>query len=207
MGRGRSKAGRGRPKVGSLDGITDGKHDSNVAWIKNVMPGLSDEEAEKTENAAYFYSRMGYSQMHKGTGFQDRAQLLDALIDNPKTPVYNKDSYRGLHIATEDEGLITAAIASGRWKEPGISSFTARPSVASGFASAEYGGNDEISVIITNKGHTKGMPFKHISDHPKEDEVIQSSKTMRAGMKITKAEVTVNSKGRKIYNIEVDDSK
>lgn len=216
MGRGSSKAGKSRavvkkqhPVVTSVNGITDGKAGSNVAWIKKMVPGISDEEAEATRNAAIGYTGPAFHSFHlEKEGFKDDIKRLNDLIDSPNTPVYGKDSYRGLNLRYKDMPLIEAAIKSGRWKESGITSFSAKRSVAENFADTKNK-KTGVSVIVTNKGHTKGMPMKHLSVIKGEDEVVQSSSTMKKGMKILNSSVKWVQNGkdkRKIYYIDVDDS-
>lgn len=204
MGRGSSKASRGggsHPKVDSLDVISGTSKPEKIDWVKKVMPGVSDEDAKSTVESAWHYSGSGYHKMHMNPD-DPEGQRLDKLIDNPKTPVYNKDTYRGLSL---EANVVEDMIATGRWSEPGVTSFSARRSTAVSFSKRKPG---EVSVIVTNKGHTKGMPFKHLSQFKGENEVLQSSSTMLRGMKIKNVKKTTDSNGKITkYEIEVDDSK
>ena len=183
-----------------------------IDWLKNHhSKQLSSKEAADIINAAEAYSDGDYGAIHKGKS-PKKTELIDAMIEDPKAPVYGKTTYRGIHVSKSDLGgqdphkWIEDIIAGGVWKEPGVSSFSATKQTAMNFGHfSPYNGGkkDEIQILITNHGHTKGMPFKHISVCTSENEVLQSSKTMLAGMVITGYHT--NKAGNE-YFIEVDDS-
>lgn len=183
-----------------------------IDWLKDHhSKALSDEEAAAIIDAAEDYSDGGYGSIHNGNN-ADATKKIDAMIEDPKAPVYGKTTYRGIHVSKADlngqdpHEWIENIIKSGVWKEPGVSSFSASKQTAMSFghfSKSKAGNKNEIQILITNHGHTKGMPFKHISVCTSENEVLQSSKTMIAGMKITGFHT--NKAGNEYY-IEVDDS-
>lgn len=209
MGRGTSKASRsgGHPTVtdvNAFDSSPKGKKD----FIRSAMPGVSEDDIPKYIKAADSYTSTPlYSKMHLGTGAKAQADRLNALIDSPNSPVYAGDTFRGMHIPTDSIPAFEEKLKTGRWTESGISSFSAKESVAEHFTTFQLGLKNRAYVIIKNVGHSKGMPAKHLSRHTDEDEVIMSSSTMRKGMKILDTKKETDSKGRIIYHITVDDRK
>lgn len=185
-------------------------------WLKqNSSKKLTDKEASATIKAAEHYSLSGYHSIHWGNS-PDETAKIDSMIEDPKAPVYGKNSYRGIMVTTSSlatHGVTVSAkdwvmniINSGVWKEPGVSSFSATKSTAMSFGhfgSSNPVNQDKIHILITNKGHTKGMPFKHISECTSENEILQSSKTMKSGMKIIGWHT--NKAGNEFF-IDVDDS-
>lgn len=180
-----------------------------VDWLKaHHSKSLTEQEAKDTIDAAENYSMSGYSKIHNGKSPKETA-LIDAMIEDPNAPVYSGKQYRGIHVSTSDLGgqdpkeWIENIIKGGVWKEPGVSSFSAKKSTAMGFGHFGHNHPGEISILITNHGKTTGMPFKHISECTSEDEVLHSAKQMLAGIKITGYHT--NKAGNE-YFIEVDDS-
>ncbi len=180
-----------------------------VDWLKDHhSKTLTEQEAQATIAAAENYSLSGYSKIHNGKSPKETA-LIDAMIEDPKAPVYAKTQYRGIHVSQSDLGgqdpkaWIEDIIKTGVWKEPGVSSFSATKSTAMSFGHFGYNKPGEIHILITNHGKTTGMPFKHISECTSENEVLHSAKQMLAGIKITGYHT--NKAGNE-YFIEVDDS-
>ena len=185
---------------------------NKIDWLKNMMSKkLTHNEYASIIDAAEDYSDGDYKPIHKGKK-PEKTKLIDQMIDDPNSPVYGKNSYRGLCVTSSKIGgqdpiaWIQNVIASGVWKETGVSSFSASKSTAMSFGAfgSSYSGNkDVIHILITNKGHTTGMPFKHISLCSSENEVLQSSTTMKKGMKIIGWHT--NKAGNEFF-IDVDDS-
>lgn len=201
------------PIVNDINAYGDDELDVNQKkkWLQeNSSKNLTDEVLSATIKAAEHYSTGGFGAIHNGKS-PEETELIDAMIEDPKAPVYGKNSYRGIHVSASDlkgqdpKEWIESIIAGGVWNEPGVTSFSADKKTAMSFGHFPWGnkGNGEIHILITNHGHTKGMPFKHISKYWYEDEVLQSSKTMKEGMAITGYHT--NKAGNE-YFIEVDDS-
>ena len=184
-----------------------------IDWLmKNHSESLTEDEAEAIINAAEYYSSMGYHNIHTGKDVKNQ-KLIDKMLDDPKAPVYGKNSYRGMDIDTHDTNgkdpkqYIMEVINSGVWKEKGISSFSASKNVAMGSYFGNFGASNpsnpnRIHVLLTYKGHTVGMPFKHISECTSEDEVLMSSTVAKKGWKITKWHT---NKGGNEFFIDLDD--
>ena len=208
------------PVVDDIGALGDGMsmhHSQKVKWLKqNHSTPLSDAEAEAIIDAAVDFSGGGYEAIHAGYD-PHSTDLIDSMIEDPKAPVYGKNSYRGMDVTVADLGMfgsstanvkewIMGIINSGVWKEPGVSSFSASKKTAmnfGGFHHSNPSNKDKIHILITNKGHSKGMPFQHISSFGSyEKEVLMSSKTMKAGMKIVSWHT--NKAGNEFF-IDVDD--
>ena len=211
-GRGGSSGLRRRPRVSDINAFGAYlKREDKISWLKkHHSKTLSDEEAEATIDAAVNYSEVGYKKIHNGQS-PSETRLIDAMIEDPSTPVYDGDTYRGIQIFPSKIGMdpkeyIENIIKTGVWREPGVSSFSSTRDVAEdfgGFLDHYSSYDDSIHVMIINRGRSKGMPFKHISNHSGENEVLMSSKTMLRGLKIVGYSVAKD--GREYY-IEVDDS-
>lgn len=204
------------PKVTDIDQF--GKYlsyEEKVDWLKKTITDKSVQaNADKIIKKAESYSLDGYHAIHDGSDKKGNG-LLDSMIESPQAPVYDKTQYRGLNIYKSWLGMspkewIENVIAKGIWTEAGVTSFSASKDTAMyGFGGFQKGPhshsdpNDHIHILITNKGHTHGMPFKHISKISSENEVLQSQKTMLKGMKIIGWHT--NKSGDE-YFIDVDDS-
>ena len=200
------------PGVSDIDawGRHDGDYerDWRVNWFIDNM-GMSQDEAERAEEAINFYS-IDYDEIHRGVDTA-RNEAIDNALDNPRAPVFTGDTYRGLYIDSYGlkkygNGTITPReyleniLKSGIWIEQGATSFSSSRSTAESFGKFSWSKSDgSVSVMVHYSDGKSGMPIKHLSEIPSENEVLHSGKQMKNGLPITKHEWTNGGKELHIY--------
>lgn len=180
---------------------SDGTSEESIKWFVDNM-GLSRDEAYRAADTFLFYSRGGDKFMHndmdEGNGKANNA-VIDRIVDDPRSPVFASEHYRGLHFDDSDfggnaRGAIMNILSSGVWRENGATSFSASLDIAhnfGGWSSADY--RNGVSITIHHPGGS-GMPMKHLSSFAHEDEVVHSRKQMKKGMKILRHKWSDNKK-------------
>ena len=180
-----------------------------IAWVK-MYTGMDQAEAKEAVSTMESYSGSGYHSIHNGSD-QHANDLINKVIDSPKTPVYSGTQYRGIHIsvgfaknkgANSVQEYLDAIVSGGVWTEQGATSFSSSKKTAMSFGNFGYADKDNVSVLVTYKGGKTGMPFKHISKLSSENEVLHSQTDMLKGKKITKA---YWNKSKTEMFIDVDD--
>ena len=204
------------PRVSDIDAL--GKYlstEQRTKWIQDIT-GMSKAEAEEAAHLMNSYSEDLYDEIHDGSN-EDANRIIDSIIHNPNAPVFTGVQYRGVFVSTYNlknfsslspREYLDNIIKSGVWREPGASSFSADKSVARDFGGFDRSSrdSDSIAVMVTYKGGKSGLPFKHMSSLPREDEVLHSGRQMREGMSIVKHEYIQGKTGTELH-IEVDDLK
>ena len=191
-----------------------GASQKSIDWFKNNM-GMSDYDAAEAAEIFLEYSRRGDTPLHENTNVEGN-DLLDKIIHARNAPVFSGEQHRGIYIDQDvlkklGAGNITPVeymqriIQSGRWKEPGATSFSASESIARSFARVSYSGAGEVSVLIHYSGGRSGFPMRHLSSFPGENEVLHSRRQMRNGMRIRRHKTERSSYGGTIFHIYVDD--
>ena len=180
-----------------------------ITWVK-MYTGMDHKEAQKAVSTMESYSGSGYHSIHNGSD-QAANDLINKVIDSPKTPVYSGKQYRGIHVSlgfAKNKGAgsvqeyLDTIVQSGVWSEQGATSFSTTKKTAMSFGNFGYSDKDNVSVLVTYKGGKTGMPFKHISKLSSENEVLHSQTDMMKGKKITKA---YWNKSKTELFIDVDD--
>lgn len=181
----------GRKSKQHTDPDARGPSIDSIEWFRNNM-GMSIADARRAADTVLFFSRGGDNFMHnnldEGNGKANN-KIIDAVIDNPMSPTYSRQQFRGLLFKNADFNgdaatAVRSIISNGKWAENGASSFSASFSVARRFA--RWSGmfnNSGVSVILHYTGGD-GMPIKHLSSFPSEDEVLHSRKQMTSGYRI-----------------------
>ena len=201
MGRGRSgrvsantaspQVSKTHPQVTNINAYGDHRLDEpdRVEWLRNTL-NTSNSQAEKNEETIYSFTGGGFKAMHNNTNKAGN-DIIDAVIDNPLSPVYVGQQFRGLKIYASDmekgvtpEQFVNNIIKGGVWSEQGATSFSASRGVANSFAGWNGNQNGYISVIVHYPKATTGMPIKHLSRFDYEDEVLHSRKQMTNGYNI-----------------------
>ena len=180
-----------------------------VAWVK-MYTGMDQAEAKEAVKIMEDYSGSGSTPIHNGSD-QHANDLINKVVDSPKTPVYSGKQYRGLTVSlgfaknqgtSSPQEYLDGIVSGGVWTEKGATSFSASKKTAMNFGSFGYGTKDSVSVLVTYKGGKTGMPFKHISKLSSENEVLHSQNDMVKGKKIVKA---YWNKAKTELFIDVDD--
>lgn len=195
-GLGQETGGANHPGVNDIDAF--GKnlgHDGRVKWLMDNV-GLSKQEAERGADTIYDYTGSGYDEIHNGTD-KEGGDIIDAIIHNPNAPVYTGSQYRGIFVSQDNLDYFTGGgitpreyleniLKTGVWKEPGVSSFSSNIQTAFSFGKFDYQWKtqNDISVLIVYDNGKSGMPIKHMSGLPGENEVLHSGKQMRDGLDI-----------------------
>lgn len=195
-GLGQETGGANHPGVNDIDqfGRDLGK-EARTKWLMDNL-GLSRDEAEMGQETIYDYTLDTYEAIHSGDDML-RGNIIDGIIHNPNAPVYTGEQWRGIFVSQDnlDEftgGGITPVdylwniIQTGTWKEPGVSSFSSSKSTARSFAKADnkWRTKGDVSVILYYTDGKSGMPVKHLSQLPGENEILHSGAQMRNGLDI-----------------------
>lgn len=187
-----------------------GPSDASIAWFEQNM-GMSHNDAQQAADVFLFYSRGGDTFMHwnqdDGNGKANN-DVVDRVLSDPKSPVFSGEHYRGLFLDDSKfngnaKKEIQKIIKKGTWKEEGATSFSSSLNTAHNFGGWNSTGfRNGVAVTVIHSGGS-GMPMKHLSSYPGENEVIHSRKQMLNGMKILRAEWVSD----KQVNIYVEDKK
>lgn len=199
-----------RPTVsGKIKGISK-KGTDRQDWIV-AQTGMTEAEAKQTLKAIGKYTNESeaYSLIHNGKDPETTA-VLDNFIKNPGVPIYDGTIYRGVHIA-DVEGLtaeeaIEAICKTGKWNEPGITSFADNRRKAAQFATGPVGGDggaSGVNVLIKCDNNKSGVPIQHLTAQRPEGEVLVPSDIADRGYTITKYKRRVET-GRTVPYIDND---
>ena len=153
--------------------------------------GLSEKDAREQGEAIHFFSHT-YDDIHNDRD-NYRNDLINKAIASPNAPTYTGEQFRGLSIDLHNMpagvtpmDFINKVIREGEWRENGATSFSASISVARDFARSYSHSPDHIPVIIHYQG-PHGMPIKHLSQFPHENEILHSQKQMKGGYDIVES--------------------
>lgn len=164
-----------------------------LQWIMNVT-GVSEKEAQRMLFALESYTDGSKTikditrQIHNGKRPYEE-KMIDSLLNNPNTPIYNGTTFRGLAIRDSDgssaDNTIRTILKSGRWYEPGITSFSSNRRVAMDFTDPLVNGRKGmVGVLIRNIGNRTGVPMSHMSGFFNEREVLYPSSIKNSGFRI-----------------------
>ena len=191
------------PQITDINAFGENRlpQDERIQWLQNTL-NTSSDQAINDEATVWNFTGGGFTAMHNNTNTVGN-DVIDAIIDNPTSPVYVGTQYRGLkfygkHGKTPQEGL-NALINGGVWTEKGATSFSAKKSVAEGFAGWHGNSGSYVRTVVVYQNPTTGMPIKHLSRFDYEDEVLHSRKQMTNGYKITSHQWLNNGKKVIIY--------
>lgn len=185
-----SRSASTHPKVTDINQFGENLNgDQRRDWLMNHL-GVSESEAQQGQKTIYHFTGGGFGDMHKDI---DKAgnDVIDSIIGNPNSPVFDGIQFRGLSIEPGDmvagvtpRQFIENIINGGVWREQGATSFSATRSVADDFAGWHSTG-DHVSMVLIYENGTTGMPIKHMSMFSYEDEVLHSRQQMKNGYNIT----------------------
>lgn len=175
--------------------------DSRVQWFKDTLQ-TNDAQANTDQSTIWDFTGSGFTDMHTNVNTEGN-DVIDAIINNPNSPVYVGDQFRGLKIwgsnmesGVTPEQFIKNIIKGGIWREEGATSFSASEDVANSFAAWNNDQSGYVSVKVKYVNPTTGMPIKHLSRFSYEDEVLHSRNQMTNGYKIVKSKWS--SGGKKV---------
>lgn len=209
-GLGQETGGANHPGVNDIDQFGhDLGHEERTKWLMENL-GVSRSLAESANSAIYDYTLDAYDVIHSGE--DDRGLTIDDIIHNPNAPVYTGAQYRGLFITQDGLDEFTGGgmtpreyleniLKTGVWKEPGVSSFSASQGVAMNFGkfNNSWKEKDSVSVMLHYTNGKSGMPIKHLSQIPGEDEILHSGEQMREGMDIAEFRWYNGPKGLELH--------
>ena len=207
--------GSDRPRIGDIDTLGEKLgREGRIAWLMGL--GVDRKQAEAAEKVMTDYSEGDYDVIHDGTN-KAANDIIDAILDNSKAPIFTGEQFRGVYVSpdaakkfggTTPREYLNYIISTGEWKEPGATSFSATQSVAEDFGKfyLDKRLNGGVSVLLSYRSGRSGMPFKHLSSFPGEDEVLHSGKQMHDGMKIVSHEWKDGYRGLELYLV-LDDKK
>lgn len=163
--------------------------DSRVQWFKDTLQ-TNDAQANTDQSTIWDFTGSGFTDMHTNVNTEGN-DVIDAIINNPNSPVYVGDQFRGLKIwgsnmesGVTPEQFIKNIIKGGIWREEGATSFSASEDVANSFAAWNNDQSGYVSVKVKYVNPTTGMPIKHLSKFSYEDEVLHSRSQMTNGYNI-----------------------
>lgn len=184
-GGGAAKVPAGHPAISDIDYYGDVHVPIDQIIADGEAMGLSHADAVAGANSIQYFTGGGYHSVHNGSDTK-RNDDIDKWVEHPNAPIYTGTQYRGM---TVSEDTAKAILNSGIYRDTGATSFSASESEAKSFASISsshnYGSWEDVHVLVTYAGGKRGMPIKHISHFPWEDEVLHSRSDMQKGFKIT----------------------
>lgn len=181
------------------------------AWLRMVCPGLTDKEQAAAVKALEHYSTSGYRQIHNNAlenpKVEREIKLIDRVLGGKNAPIYKGSIYRGVRWDKGEQAL-KDLISTGTWMESGITSMSSDLETAKGFAGTYINTGSFISVVLREAPgkNLSGVPFRHLSKLPGEDEVILPSSINHRGFKIKKASWTTNSEGGNVVYLDVEEN-
>lgn len=137
--------------------------------------GVNEDEARKMLDAIYNFTGTNYGIIRNEKEYNDgwansQRQYLEKYIS--KSPSYNGEIYRGLHLDNKKGQEFVSQLQKGATIDMGgISSWSSDKRVANSFAS-----NGTYSILFSCKNKS-GVGIKHLSLISMESEVLQSSKS------------------------------
>lgn len=158
-----------------------------VDWIKKVLD-VDDKEAQRILTQIENYlNEDDYKDIHSGKR-KIAESMIDKLLNGSKVPIFNGETFRGVYIRPDGgrspDSIVQEILKSGRWREPGITSFSSSRSVANDFADPLLGKGNGVGVVIRNVRNRTGVPVAHLSGHYNEMEVMHPSSIRNSGFKI-----------------------
>lgn len=160
-----------------------------LEWIKDTT-GVNEKEAKEILEQVEKYldgEEWEYKDIHNGKN-KRAEEVIDRLLNNRKVATYKGETFRGIYIRPDGgksgARIIEEMLGSGRWYEPGISSFSTDRSVAMDFADPLMGGGNGFGLVLRNVSNKTGVPAAHLSGHFNEMEVMHSSASGRRGFKV-----------------------
>lgn len=164
-----------------------GKHldqDDGADWIQKYTK-LSRQEAKEAYESIKYFTGSGFTSIHHETSAIAiaNAKRADKALTDPGMPVYKGELFRGVRFYDEPgmsaKQQINAILKNGKWKEPGLTSFSTRKQVALGFADS-----GDVRCIVHILNNKSGVSIRHISKFPNEDEVLMNSQRAKSGWNI-----------------------
>lgn len=186
-------------------------HDQQMEWIRKIVPGISDEKAEDMIQACSDYSLSYYAKMHQNNPnneevIRKKIDAVDAMLNSKNAPIYKGEIFRGVRWRGSEQTL-KDIVASGIWTEPGITSFSTSLSVAKEFAAYNDPTAGIVNIILREKSgkNISGVPFKHLSEIPSENEVLMPSSVRERGWNITSSKWQNAPNGGKYLFLDVEE--
>ena len=170
--------------------------EQKTAWVKSVVPGASESDAERITRSMEYYSGNGYNLIHwdKNAEMQQTQDILQ-VFDSGNVGAYQGTIYRGLSFNSKGDLMKALAGGFGSWNEPGITSFTASQSVAE----KEFASNGNWGLVLTCTNNKSAIPFRHMSLLSHEDEVLSPGSLRNDGWKIDISSIRVDKTKHIVY--------
>lgn len=191
-----------------LGSMTD---EESREWVRNICPDADDKKVNEIVNACKDYSTFSYREMHNNNPDNDeevqrKIDAVDSLLHSKNAPIYKGELYRGIKWVGKEE-ILNDIIASGVWTEPGMTSFSASIDVAKSFAGCDYPGKGITNIILHEKSgkNISGVPFKHLSEMPMEEEVLTPSSVRERGWNILSSKFSTSENGGRTLYLEVEE--
>lgn len=170
-------------------------HPEKVAWVRDVVPGLNNDDVERVVKACEWYSTLGYKPIHwDDSGKLQETQDILMVIDSPKAYAYKGTIYRGLSFGSRKELAKAMRRGRGSWTEPGITSFSSNINQALVFAS-----QDKWGLILTCHNNKSAIPFKHMSHNSVEDEVLSPGGLRNNGWEIDQSSIVIDKERHLVF--------
>lgn len=173
--------GHSRPTTDKHFAQSEMTDDEKLAWIMNVT-GASEAEAKEMLDAVREYLNGDdntFKDIHSGKNKKVEA-LINKFLNNKNVPIFAGETFRGVYIRSQNgrsaESIVQDILNTGRWQEPGISSFSSDRSVAMDFA---LGSGRGASVILRKPVNRTGVPVAHLSEYFDEYEVLHPAGTYK----------------------------
>ena len=191
-----------------LEPMTD---EERREWVRGICPDADNKKVNEIVEACKDYSTNFYRKMHNNNpdndeGIQRRIDAVDALLNSKNAPIYKGNLYRGIKWVGKEE-ILNDIIASGVWTEPGITSFSTSLPTAKAFAAYNYPKDGIVNIILREKSgrNLSGVPFKHLSEIPSENEVLMPSSVRERGWNITSSKWQNAPNGGKYLFLDVEE--
>lgn len=172
------------------------KHDEKVSWVQSVVPHISTQEAERIVDSMEHYSDIGYKDIHNNSSrTQQEIDNILKIFDAKTVPIYKGTIYRGLSFDSKKEVLAHLVNEKGIWDEPGITSFSADKMIAK----EQFAKDRKWGLVLTCKKNKSGIPFRHISKHSWEDEILSPGSLRNRGWTIDYDSIAIDNEERIVY--------
>lgn len=200
---GTSSGAAGGAEAGTSDAAGSGQiadhefsFEQKTAWVKSVVLGASESDAERITRSMEYYSGNGYNLIHwdKNAEMQQTQDILQ-VFDSGNVGAYQGTIYRGLSFNSKGDLMKALAGGFGSWNEPGITSFTASQSVAE----KEFASNGNWGLVLTCTNNKSAIPFRHMSLLSHEDEVLSPGSLRNDGWKIDISSIRVDKTKHIVY--------
>lgn len=172
------------------------KHDEKVGWVQSVVPHTSAQEAERIVDSMEHYSDIGYKDIHNNSSrAQQEIDNILKIFDAKTVPIYKGRIYRGLSFDSKKELLDHLVNNNGIWDEPGITSFSADKIISK----EQFAKDKKWGLVLTCKNNKSGIPFRHISKHSWEDEILSPGSLRNKGWTIDYESIAIDNNERIVY--------